>query len=90
MLSHQRQPVNPRCANARYGQIDTANHQPGLGGIGVGWYELIFAYQNNRVLILATIPMRLLFASIMTSWGNNGVVAYEISVAVVCGIALLA
>lgn len=61
----------------------------GLGAIGVGWYELIFAYQNNRALILATIPMRLFFAFIMLSWGNTGVVGYEAGVAVVCGLALL-
>jgi hypothetical protein len=61
----------------------------GLGAIGVGWYELIFAYQNNRALIIATIPMRLFFAFIMLAWGNTGVVGYEAGVAVVCGLALL-
>jgi hypothetical protein len=61
----------------------------GLGGIGVGWYELIFAYQKNRALILATIPMRLFFAFIMLAWGNTGVVGYEVGVAIVCGLALM-
>jgi hypothetical protein len=60
----------------------------GLGAIGVGWYELIFAYQNNRALILATIPLRFVFAYVMWTWENSGVMGYEMAVAVVCGLAL--
>lgn len=61
----------------------------GLGAIGVGWYELVFAYQCNRALIAATIPMRLFFAIVMWTWGNHGVIGYEVGVAFVCGLALL-
>lgn len=61
----------------------------GLGAIGVGWYELVFAYQNNHALILATIPMRLFFALVMWTWGNTGVIGYEVGVAIICGLALL-
>jgi hypothetical protein len=61
----------------------------GFGEIGVGWYELIFAYQKIRALILATIPMRLFYAFIMLAWGNTGVVSYEVGVAIVCGLALM-
>jgi hypothetical protein len=64
----------------------------GLGAIGVGWYEFIFAYQNSRTLYLATIPMRLLFAAITGNfWGwTNGVVGYEFGVALVAAIAAFA
>jgi hypothetical protein len=61
----------------------------GLGSIGVGWYQLVFAYQNNRTLIFATIPMRVFFAFVMWSWGNSAVMGYEAGVAVVCGLTLL-
>jgi hypothetical protein len=68
----------------------SANRRTGLGAIGVGWYELIFAWQYNRALILSTIPMRLMFAAVISSWGNTGAVTYEVGVALVCGLALLA
>jgi hypothetical protein len=61
----------------------------GLGAIGVGWYELIFAWQSNRGLILATIPLRLLFGCVIWDWGSRTAVAYELSVAIICGGALL-
>jgi hypothetical protein len=61
----------------------------GLGSIGVGWCQLVFAYQNNRTLILATIPMRLFFAIVMWNWGNSAVMGYEAGVAVVCVLTLL-
>jgi hypothetical protein len=57
--------------------------------MGVGWYQLVFAYQKNRSLILATIPMRLFFAVVMWRWGNSAVMGYEAGVAVICGLALL-
>jgi hypothetical protein len=57
--------------------------------MGVGWYQLVFAYQNNRTLILATIPMRLFFAVVMWGWENSAAMAYEAGVAVICGLALL-
>jgi hypothetical protein len=69
-------------------QQTTDSNCIGLGALGVGWYELIFAYQNNRALTLATIPLRLVFASVMWNWENSGVMGYEMAVAVVCGLAL--
>jgi hypothetical protein len=57
-----------------------------LGSIGLGVYEVVSARQNNRALIFATIPVRLLFAVMGWIWG--GVVVYEAGVAVVCGVAL--
>jgi hypothetical protein len=57
--------------------------------MGVGWYQLVFTYQNNRTLIIATIPMRLLFAAVMWKFGESAVMAYEAGVAVICGLALL-
>lgn len=75
--------------NEHHACLQTSNIQTGLGAIGVGWYELIFAWQYNRALILATIPMRLMFAAAISSWGNSGAVAYEVGVALVCGLALL-
>jgi hypothetical protein len=61
----------------------------GLGSIGVGWYQLVFTYQNNRTLIIATIPMRLFFAVVMWNWGNSAVMGYEAGVAIVCSLAQL-
>lgn len=38
---------------------------PGLGALGIGWYQLIFTWQNNKGLIVATIPLRLVYAAVV-------------------------
>ncbi|KAJ4993694.1 hypothetical protein SVAN01_00748 [Stagonosporopsis vannaccii] len=60
----------------------------GLGALGIGWYQFVFACQNNQPLLAVTVPLRLVYASILAWSGNNGkVVAYEL---VVCGLAAFA
>ncbi|KAH7082077.1 hypothetical protein FB567DRAFT_594582 [Paraphoma chrysanthemicola] len=72
------------------GAPDKALQAIGMGAIGIGLYETIFAYQGNRQLIFATLPMRIAFAGVMASWGVGTAVLYDGIVAVVCGVALLA
>ncbi|KAF1360952.1 hypothetical protein EJ07DRAFT_45758, partial [Lizonia empirigonia] len=36
----------------------------GLGMLGVGWYQAVFAWQNNKGLLVATIPLRLVYAAV--------------------------
>lgn len=52
----------------------------GLGMLGIGWYQAIFAWQNNKGLLVATIPLRLVYAAITASWGYRGAVVYELMV----------
>lgn len=60
----------------------------GLGALGIGWYQLIFAWQNNQPLFAATVPLRIVYATILASWGGHGkAVAYELAV---WGLAVLA
>ncbi|CAN9328963.1 unnamed protein product [Alternaria alternata] len=47
---------------------DKTLQSTGLGGIAVGWYQLIFTLQGNRRMMASTIPMRLGFAAVMYSW----------------------
>ena len=88
---HSRTPTFPsplRCGALTFPRLRDA----GLGSFGVGYYQLVFTYYGNRALVVATIPMRLLFAGLMASWGKGfgGVVAYELSVALLCGVAAFA
>ncbi|KAF1922751.1 uncharacterized protein M421DRAFT_10294 [Didymella exigua CBS 183.55] len=39
--------------------------RPCLGALGVGWYQFVFACQNNRALISATIPLRINYAAVV-------------------------
>lgn len=52
----------------------------GLGALGIGWYQLIFAWQGNKALIVATIPLRLVFAAVVYRASGWDAVAYEMVV----------
>jgi hypothetical protein len=52
----------------------------GLGNIAVGWYQLIFAAQGNRRMMLSTVPLRLGFAVVMGYWEKPPLVMYELCV----------
>lgn len=52
----------------------------GLGALGIGWYQLVFAWQGNRALIVATIPLRLVFAAVVYRSSGWGAVVYEMIV----------
>jgi hypothetical protein len=52
----------------------------GLGALGIGWYQLIFAWQGNKALIVATIPLRLVFAAVVYRASGWDAVAYELAV----------
>ncbi|KAF2024267.1 hypothetical protein EK21DRAFT_117952 [Setomelanomma holmii] len=56
------------------GSPDKAVQAIGMGAIGIGLYQVVFAYQGNRALILATLLMRLGFMGVMAQWGNTGAV----------------
>ncbi|KAF3008499.1 hypothetical protein E8E13_005324 [Curvularia kusanoi] len=50
----------------------------GLGALGVGWYQFIFACQNNQPLLAATVPLRIVYGAIIAkSGGDRKVVMYE-------------
>ncbi|KAF2628283.1 hypothetical protein BU25DRAFT_448224 [Macroventuria anomochaeta] len=52
----------------------------GLGALGVGWYQCVFACQNNKALFIATIPLRIIYAAIIARWGGWKPVLYELAV----------
>ncbi|KAF3040738.1 hypothetical protein E8E12_008391 [Didymella heteroderae] len=57
------------------GAPDAAVQAIGLGALGIGWYQLIFAWQGNRALVIATIPLRLVFAAVVYRTSGWGAVA---------------
>jgi hypothetical protein len=58
-----------------------------LATIALGVYEVSFARQKNRALILATVPVRLLFVEM--EWMRGGAVVWEVVVVLVCVVALV-
>lgn len=52
----------------------------GLGALGMGWYQFIFACQNNRALFVATIPLRIVYAFVVARIAGWDAVAYELCV----------
>lgn len=58
----------------------TTDSYTGLGALGVGWYQFIFTFQNNRQLLIATIPLRLVYAAVVARWGEWKAVGYELVV----------
>ena len=62
----------------------TKQRYKGLGGIAVGWYQLIFTFQGNRRMMASTIPLRLGFAAVMYSWERQPVMIYELIVVWFC------
>lgn len=54
--------------------------EAGLGALGIGWYQFVFACQNNRSLFIATIPLRIVYAFVVARWAGRDAVAYELVV----------
>lgn len=53
----------------------------GLNALGIGWYQFLFSWRDDRVLMGATVPLRLVFAAVMWKMGaGRGVVAWEVAV----------
>ncbi|KAJ4307620.1 hypothetical protein N0V94_009673 [Neodidymelliopsis sp. IMI 364377] len=69
-----------RAGNSFKNTPDHAVQAIGLGSIGIGWYQFVFACQNNQALFIATIMLRLVYAGVVATWGDQRVVAYEFAV----------
>ncbi|XP_014560704.1 hypothetical protein COCVIDRAFT_34362 [Bipolaris victoriae FI3] len=69
---------------------DRALQSIGLATVAVGWYQLIFTLQGNRLMMASTIPLRCGFAAVMATWDKTPLVLYEICVVWFCLLAVFA